>query len=146
MFGDMSISHCIVLVLVLVGGVRRQGLCQRKIRITQSGIEPATFRHCDTRSARLLSLYTARFMSQSTTENYGLLTSFDSLFTVFCYIRFVPIVLLDLSSCHLKSFVTVRVSLLDKKKVKCTLVQALRLCTGSTAHRGSRGIALLYRH
>jgi hypothetical protein len=26
-----------------------------------------------------------------------------------------------------------------KKKVKCTLVQALRLCTG---HRGSRGIAL----
>jgi hypothetical protein len=30
-----------------------------------------------------------------------------------------------------------------KKKVKCTLVQALRLCTGRTAHRGSRGIALL---
>ena len=27
-------------------------------------------------------------------------------------------------------------------KVKCTLVQALRLCTGLTAHRGSRGIAL----
>jgi hypothetical protein len=27
-------------------------------------------------------------------------------------------------------------------KVKCTLVQALRLCTGHTAHRGSRGIAL----
>jgi len=27
--------------------------------------------------------------------------------------------------------------------VKCTLVQALRLCTGRTAHRGSRGIALL---
>jgi hypothetical protein len=26
----------------------------------------------------------------------------------------------------------------------CTLVQALRLCTGSTAHRGSRGIALLF--
>jgi hypothetical protein len=32
------------------------------------------------------------------------------------------------------------------KKVKCTLVQALRLCTGRMAHRGSRGIALLYRH
>jgi hypothetical protein len=31
-------------------------------------------------------------------------------------------------------------------KVKCTLVQALRLCTGRTVHRGSRGIALLYRH
>jgi len=29
-----------------------------------------------------------------------------------------------------------------KSKVKCTLVQALRLCTGRTAHRGSRGIAL----
>jgi hypothetical protein len=28
------------------------------------------------------------------------------------------------------------------EKVKCTLVQALRLCTGRTAHRGSRGIAL----
>jgi hypothetical protein len=27
-------------------------------------------------------------------------------------------------------------------KVKCNLVQALRLCTGCTAHRGSRGIAL----
>jgi hypothetical protein len=33
-----------------------------------------------------------------------------------------------------------------KGKVKCTLVQALRLCTGHTAHRGSRGIALLYKH
>jgi hypothetical protein len=30
------------------------------------------------------------------------------------------------------------------KVVKCTLVQALRLCTGRTAHRGSRGIALLF--
>ena len=33
-----------------------------------------------------------------------------------------------------------------KKKVQCTIVQALRLCTGRTAHRGSRGIAVLYRH
>ena len=31
-----------------------------------------------------------------------------------------------------------------QKFVKCTLVQALRLCTGCTAHRGSRGIALLF--
>jgi len=31
-----------------------------------------------------------------------------------------------------------------KVKVKCSLVQALRLCTGRTAHRGSRGIALLF--
>ena len=30
------------------------------------------------------------------------------------------------------------------KKAKCTLVQPLRLCTGRTAHRGSRGIALLF--
>ena len=29
-------------------------------------------------------------------------------------------------------------------KVKYTLVQALRLCTGRTGHRGSRGIALLF--
>ena len=31
-----------------------------------------------------------------------------------------------------------------KVKVKVTLVQVLRLCTGRTAHRGSRGIALLF--
>ena len=31
-----------------------------------------------------------------------------------------------------------------KVKVNITLVQALRLCTGLTAHRGSRGIALLF--
>ena len=34
-----------------------------------------------------------------------------------------------------------------KKKVKCTLVQALRHCTGRTAHRGSTGIPLpFYDH
>jgi hypothetical protein len=31
-----------------------------------------------------------------------------------------------------------------EKKLNCTLVQALRLCTGRTAHRGSRRIALLF--
>ena len=31
-----------------------------------------------------------------------------------------------------------------KKKVKCTLVQALRLCTGRTAHTGSRDIAVTF--
>ena len=31
----------------------------------------------------------------------------------------------------------------SKVKVKVTLVQALRLCAGCTAHRGSRGIALV---
>jgi hypothetical protein len=30
------------------------------------------------------------------------------------------------------------------KKVNCTLLQALRLCTGRTAYRGSRGTALLF--
>jgi len=29
-----------------------------------------------------------------------------------------------------------------RKMVECTLVQLLRLCTGRTAHRGSKGIAL----
>jgi len=33
---------------------------------------------------------------------------------------------------------------LNKSNVKCALVQALRLCTGRTAHRGSRGITLLF--
>jgi len=37
--------------------------------------------------------------------------------------------------------VTIRTVCLKKK---CTLVQALRLCTGRTAHRGSRGLALLF--
>jgi hypothetical protein len=32
----------------------------------------------------------------------------------------------------------------QKVNVKCTLVQALRLCTSRTAHRRSRGIALLF--
>ena len=36
----------------------------------------------------------------------------------------------------------VRTESLYGKKLKCTLVQALRLCTGRTARRGSRGIAL----
>jgi len=31
-----------------------------------------------------------------------------------------------------------------KGKIKCTLIQALMLCTGHTACRGSRGIALLF--
>ena len=32
-----------------------------------------------------------------------------------------------------------------KKKVKVTLVQALRFCTGRTVYRGSRGITLLFK-
>jgi len=34
--------------------------------------------------------------------------------------------------------------LYKSKKAKCILVQALRLCTGRTAHEGIRGIALLF--
>ena len=33
-----------------------------------------------------------------------------------------------------------------KLKLKCTLLQALRLSTGRTANSGSRGIPLLYRN
>jgi hypothetical protein len=36
------------------------------------------------------------------------------------------------------------ISLLVNVKVKVTLVQTLRLCTGRTARRGSRGTALLF--
>ena len=39
---------------------------------------------------------------------------------------------------------TSSVSMLEMVKVKVTLVQALRLCRGRTAHRGSRGIALSF--
>ena len=38
----------------------------------------------------------------------------------------------------LKSFITCNI------KVKCSLLQALRFCTGLTPHRGSRGTALLF--
>jgi hypothetical protein len=41
---------------------------------------------------------------------------------------------------HWYSFINIQV----KVKVKWILVLALRLCTGRTAHRGSRGIALLF--
>jgi hypothetical protein len=47
---------------------------------------------------------------------------------------------------HINSTYSFRYCEPIKVKVKCTLVQALRFCTGRTAHRGSRGIALLYRH
>jgi len=33
-----------------------------------------------------------------------------------------------------------------KVKVQCTVVQALRLCTGRMAHRGSRGIGKVKVH
>jgi hypothetical protein len=40
----------------------------------------------------------------------------------------------------------IKLGVRNMKKIKVTLVQALRLCTGRTVHRGSRGIAVLYRH
>jgi len=41
--------------------------------------------------------------------------------------------------------VIVLVFIMNKEvKVKGTLIEALRLCTGHMAHRGSRGIALLF--
>jgi hypothetical protein len=50
-----------------------------------------------------------------------------------------------LSSLKMEDILSFVEGCLIKVKVKCTLVQALRLCTVRTAHRGSRGIALLYR-
>jgi len=50
-------------------------------------------------------------------------------------------------SCHLRRGERLKsryVPYSIKVKVKCTLVQAPRLCTGRTAQRGSRGIALLF--
>ena len=50
------------------------------------------------------------------------------------------------SSSAYYSYSSLVFSVLSKVKVRvnCTLVQALRLCAGRTAHRGSRGIALLF--
>jgi len=45
---------------------------------------------------------------------------------------------------HVATDVLIRKETHFSVKVKCTLVQALRLCTGRTAHRGSRNIALLF--
>jgi hypothetical protein len=44
--------------------------------------------------------------------------------------------------CPLPYFLLLPLSHVMSIKVKCTLVQELSLCTGCTAHRGSRGIAL----
>jgi len=49
---------------------------------------------------------------------------------IYCYLRKTY----GLESCKLNKI----------KRVKCTLLQALRLCTGRMVHRGSRGIALLF--
>jgi len=43
---------------------------------------------------------------------------------------------------YCENFIQVNLDPVNYYSVKCTLVQALRLCTGRTAHKGSRGIAL----
>jgi hypothetical protein len=45
---------------------------------------------------------------------------------------------------HILRFYPLYITWYTMVKVKCTLVQAMRLCTGRTAHRRSRGIALLF--
>jgi hypothetical protein len=44
----------------------------------------------------------------------------------------------------LAQFIVFNLIYFVKVKVKCILVQALKLCTGRTAHRGSKVIALLF--
>jgi hypothetical protein len=41
-------------------------------------------------------------------------------------------------------FMLLKITVKRKGGIKVTLVQALRLCTGRTANRGSRSIALLF--
>jgi len=48
-------------------------------------------------------------------------------------------IILSLCMAHILTCIITKV-----KKVKCTLVQTLRLCTGRTAHRESRCIAILF--
>jgi hypothetical protein len=46
---------------------------------------------------------------------------------------------------HTQNYQTKNSSTHYKVKVKCTILQAMRLCTGRTAHLGSRGITLLFQ-
>jgi len=83
----MSTSHFIILVLMLFGGVRPEGLCQCKIAITQSEIEPATFglvSQClNQLSYRVHSFAVLTLRSScSTKENYSLSTAFGVSFSV----------------------------------------------------------------
>jgi hypothetical protein len=52
--------------------------------------------------------------------------------------------LLFFSMSHCNIFRSLHVTKTRQFICKCTIVQALRLCTGRTAHRGSRGIAVLF--
>jgi len=70
-------------------------------------------------------------------SNYG--SSNDC--RLWCILNCLSLFLGSIVLLHVYVFVS---NLSDKVKVKCTLVHALRLCTGRTAHRRSRGIALLF--
>jgi hypothetical protein len=72
----------------------------------------------------------------------------DCITSEYCNISLLP------CSCQCTTYWLLRVNLYaicfwceykgKKVKVKCTLVQALSLCTGRKAHWGSRGIALTF--
>jgi hypothetical protein len=84
------------------------------------------------------------------TLNFHCLARFKSMFQFghkfFCLLKVFSLIFLRLSRVLPKSFPHHSVITNCKVKVKVSLVQALKLCTGRTVHRGSRGIALLYRH
>ena len=63
--------------------------------------------------------------------------------TFVLYVRCPEFDILTKSRCSEDSYLVSEFHMV-KAKVKCTLVQALRLCRGRTAHRWSRGIALLF--
>ena len=65
-------------------------------------------------------------------------TLFQHQLAMKCFILYKSVVLFLQLKCVIGLYAVRQV------KVKCTLVQALRLCTGCTAHKGSRGIALLF--
>ena len=76
--------------------------------------------------------------------NYSCSFAFSKLCTVSClYLIFSDEMYKNLwpEICYVLLYKLEKL-LVKKKIIKCTLVQALRLCTGRTAHRGSRGIAL----
>ena len=68
-----------------------------------------------------------------------IITIYRMLYCHFCHSSIGYIV-----TCHFSSaYIAISAVCKEVKKVKCTLVQALGLCTGRTAHRGSRGISLI---
>ena len=58
--------------------------------------------------------------------------------------EYVMLIAFPVQLCLQERVSTLRYTYIGKVKVKCTLVEALRLCTGRTAHRESRGIALSF--